>query len=130
MENHRPNRYPLSSHPLYAFLGPMKFPLGREKMLEAICRHAVEKEGMKQFSQFSQALRSARAIRSMEEKRRAEKAAMALLAEQFRSLTKSGKARLRRSINRDIMDMDIYEVQKKSAKRKFTMLFDHTVSNF
>lgn len=124
------DRNPLSSHPLYALLGSTKFPLGRTKMLEAICRHAVEQEGMKHFSQFSEALHAARVIRSMEEKRNAEKDAHSLLADLFRSLTKSSKAKLRRSINQSVAEMDIYEVEKKSAKRKFTVLFDHVVSKF
>jgi len=124
------DRNPLSSHPLYALLGSTKFPLGRTKMLEAICRHAVEQEGMKHFSQFSDALHAARVIRSMEEKRKAEKDAHSILAELFRSLTNSGKAKLRRSINRELAEMNIYDAEKKSAKRKFTVLFDYVVSKF
>ena len=124
------DRNPLSSHPLYALLGSTKFPLGRTKMLEAICRYAVEHEGMKHFSQFGDAIHATRVIRSMEEKRRAENDAHALLADLFRSLTNSSKAKLRRSINGEIDEMDIYDVEKKSAKRRFTVLFDHVVSKF
>jgi len=126
----RPDRNEVSSHPLYALLGSTRFPTGRIRMLEAICRHAVEHEGMKHFSQFGDAMNATRVIRSMEEKHKAENDAHALLADLFRSLTKSGKAKLRRSINREIAEMDIYDVEKKSAKRRFTVLFDHVVSKF
>ena len=85
---------------------------------------------MKHFSQFSDALHAARVIRSMEEKRKAEKDAHSILAELFRSLTNSGKAKLRRSINRELAEMNIYDAEKKSAKRKFTVLFDYVVSKF
>jgi len=126
----RPDRNKVSSHPLYALLGSTRFPTGRARMLEAICRHAVEHEGMKHFSQFGDAMHATRVIKSMEEKRKAENDAHTLLAELFRSLTKSGKAKLRRSINGEIDEMDIYDVEKKSAKRRFTVLFDHVVSKF
>lgn len=126
----RPDRNKVSSHPLFALLGSTRFPTGRIKMLEAICRHAVEREGMKHFSQFSDAMNATRVIRSMEEKRKAENDAHALLADLFRSLTNSGKAKLRRSINRELAEMDVYDIEKKSAKRRFTVLFDYVVSKF
>jgi len=99
-------------------------------MLEAICRYAVEHEGMKHFSQFGDAIHATRVIRSMEEKQKAENDAHALLADLFRSLKNSGKTKLRRSINREIAEMDVYDIEKKSAKRRFTVLFDYVVSKF
>jgi len=126
----RPDRNKVSSHPLYALMGSTRFPTGRIKMLEAICHHAVEHEGMKHFAQFPEALHKARILRSMDERKKAEKEAMVLIADLFRSLTKSSKSRLRSSINKSVAEMDVYDIEKKSAKRKFTVLFDHVVSKF